>query len=86
MTHGSITSTGSSTSRLERLAKVLEDITRRGKVQRRAKGEVWMSIPVLPDIEIRARGLGDEDLLQLERIADLLRQLLLEEIDESRPK
>jgi hypothetical protein len=65
---------------------VLEDVTQRDKVQRRAKGEVWVSIPVLPDIEIRARGLGDEDLIQMERIADLLRQVLLEEIDDSRTK
>jgi DNA-binding transcriptional MerR regulator len=45
---------------------------------RRARGEVWISIPVTPDIEIRVRGTQTADELgRWERIADHLREILM---------
>ena len=48
------------------------------KPQRRSRGEVWVSIPITPDIEIRVRGPQTADQLsRWERIADYLRDLLM---------
>jgi DNA-binding transcriptional MerR regulator len=59
---------------LERLDRLTE-----GKhPSRRSRGEVWTSIPITPDVEIRVRGRQTADeLARWERIADHLRQILM---------
>jgi hypothetical protein len=46
-------------------------------VPRRSRNEWWATVPITPDIELRARGLDDQDIGELERIADLIRHLLM---------
>lgn len=56
------------------LGKLME--TRR--VRRQSKAESWHRIGITPDIELSVRGVEDtEELAQLERIADYLREILL---------
>ena len=56
----------------------LDQLTAGIKPQRRSRGEVWVSIPITPDIEIRVRGTQTaEQLSRWERIADYLRDLLI---------
>lgn len=56
----------------------LDQLTAGNKPQRRSRGEVWVSVPVTPDVEIRVRGTQtEEQLSRWERIADHLRQLLM---------
>jgi DNA-binding transcriptional MerR regulator len=72
--------------RLERVADTLEGLLRKRR-RRRARGETWVSIPILPDVELRARDQDEHSLSQLERIADVLRQMLLGDLDDTdRPK
>ena len=42
----------------------------------RATHDTWVSVSVTPDIEIRARNLGDSDRVNLERLADVIRTLM----------
>jgi hypothetical protein len=63
-------------ARLDRLAP-------RANPPRRARGEVWTSIPLTPDVEIRVRGtLAADQLARWERIADHLREILIGETPE----
>jgi hypothetical protein len=56
----------------------LDQLTAGSKPPRRSRGEVWISIPITPDIEIRVRGTQTaEQLSRWERIADYLRDLLM---------
>ena len=56
------------------LGKLLEWRT----VRRQAKGESWFRISVTPDIELSVRGVeSPEELAQLERMADYMREILL---------
>lgn len=56
----------------------LDRLTQGTQPPRRARGEVWTSIPVTPDIEIRVRGTQTaNELARWERIADHLRQILM---------
>jgi DNA-binding transcriptional MerR regulator len=56
----------------------LDRATPGSKPQRRSRGEVWVSVPVTPDVEIRVRGnQTGEQLSRWERIADYLRELLI---------
>lgn len=57
----------------------LGQLTRGGKPpQRRARGEVWTSVSVTPDIEIRIRGtLTVDQISRWERIADHFREILM---------
>jgi DNA-binding transcriptional MerR regulator len=71
----------------------LDQLTAGNKPQRRSRGEVWVSIPITPDIEIRVRGAQTAgQLSRWERIADYLRDLLMgrsinkEEEDENRSR
>ncbi len=58
----------------------LDQLTAGNKPQRRARGEVWVSVPITPDVEIRVRGTQTaEQLSSWERIADYLRDLLMGE-------
>ncbi|MBW2274394.1 MAG: MerR family transcriptional regulator [Deltaproteobacteria bacterium] len=71
-------------SSLDPLVDALRDSADGARAQRKARAEWWASIPVTPDIEIRARGLPDHDLQRLERAADYLRHILLNEDSASR--
>jgi len=64
------------TSKLERAATELDKTLAHRKPLRKARGEWWATIPITPDIELRARGLDGDDLAALERIADTLRNLI----------
>ena len=62
-------------SALAGLVRRLEDLVQED-VHRRATHDTWVSVQVTPDIEIRARNLGESDRINLERLADLVRTLL----------
>ncbi|MDP6128634.1 MAG: MerR family transcriptional regulator [Planctomycetota bacterium] len=64
------------TSRIERAAVELEKSLPHRNPGRKARSEHWATISVTPDIELRARGLDGDDLASLERIADILRNLI----------
>ena len=74
-----------STSALDRLVKALERGTGLDRPQRKARAEIWLSIPVTPDIEIRARGLDDHDRQRLELAADYLREAMMRDVKPSDP-
>ena len=58
----------------------LHRLSPRGSPARKARGEVWTTIPLTPDVEIRVRGaLTGDELARWERIADHLREFLLGE-------
>lgn len=63
-------------SRFSGVVRGLQRVTGRG-VPRRSRNEWWATVPITPDIEICARGLDDRDIGELERIADLIRYLLM---------
>jgi hypothetical protein len=63
-------------SALSELVRRLEACIVEGKVKRLATHETWVSVPVTPDIEIRARNMGNSDRANLERLADIIRTLL----------
>lgn len=67
----------SAPSRLDRLVDALRHGAGTEHVKPAARAEMWASIPITPDIELRARGLDDHDLQRLERAADLLRAVLM---------
>jgi len=67
-------------SRLAEVVRALERIAGRG-VPRRAKNDWWATVSITPDIEIRARGLDEQDIGELERLADLLRHLLMKGVE-----
>ncbi len=70
---------------VERLLIELERLARNTNVPRQAAGEPWFRIAITPDIELGIRGAhSEEDLAQLERIADHLRAFLLGGIDHER--
>jgi DNA-binding transcriptional MerR regulator len=47
-------------------------------VPRKAKGDVWLRIAVTPDFELAVRGdLSPDQIARLERVADLMRHILL---------
>ena len=79
-------SSSGSTSALDRLVQALERGTGLDRLQRKARAEVWLSIPVTPDIEIRARGLDDHDRQRLELAADYLREAMMRNVDSSDSK
>jgi DNA-binding transcriptional MerR regulator len=64
-------------SHLAELVKTLEDLIGKQRVYRKAKNEWWATVKITEDMEIRARGLEKTDLGQLERLADVLRHLLM---------
>jgi hypothetical protein len=65
------------------LLRRLDRLAEGSKPPRRARGEVWTSIPVTPDIEIRVRGTQTADALaRWERIADHLREILMGQAQE----
>lgn len=67
-------------TRLAGLVRSVEGLTG-PNVPRRSRHDYWVTVEITPDIEIRARGLNDEDLGELERLADLLRHLLLKGVE-----
>jgi len=64
-------------SRIAELVRTLEGLIDRQRVYRKAKNEWWATVKITEDMEIRARGLDQTDLGQLERLADILRHLLM---------
>ena len=64
------------TSRLGAVAHSLERLAG-GSVPRRSRNDWWATVSITPDIEIRARGLDEQDVGELERLADLIRHLLM---------
>jgi len=61
---------------VDRLAEALKQQAGSKTVRRQAKREIWYRIQVTPDIELSVRGINDEQLTRLERVADYLRELL----------
>ena len=69
---------GASPTPMDSVLVRLDQLTAGNKPQRRSRGEIWVSIPVTPDVEIRVRGTQTaEQLSRWERIADHLRELLM---------
>ena len=65
-------------SPIEALLAKLRDGAGLGNVPRRAQGQEWVRLEVTPDIEIHLRGqLYGEQLKEFERLADLMRHILL---------
>jgi DNA-binding transcriptional MerR regulator len=64
-------------SRFVELVRILEGLIDRQRVYRKAKNEWWATVKITEDMEIRVRGLDEKDIGQLERLADLLRHLLM---------
>jgi DNA-binding transcriptional MerR regulator len=69
--------TPSHESRFAELIRILEDLTDGRRVYRKSKNEWWATVKVTEDMEIRVRGLDEKDIGQLERLADLLRHVLM---------
>lgn len=67
----------SNESRFAELIRTLEDLTDGQRIYRKSKNEWWATVKVTEDMEIRVRGLDEKDIGQLERLADLLRHLLM---------
>ncbi len=59
------------------LIRTLEDLTDGQRIYRKSKNKWWATVKVTEDMEIRVRGLDEKDIGQLERLADLLRHLLM---------
>ena len=71
-------STAQSPTPMDSVLARLDQLIPGNKPPRRSRGEVWVSIPVTPDVEIRVRGTQTvEQLSRWERIADHLRELLM---------
>ena len=64
-------------SHLAELVGTLEDLISKQRVYRKSRNEWWATVKITEDMEIRARGLDKTDLGQLERLADVLRHLLM---------
>jgi hypothetical protein len=64
-------------SHLAELIGTLEDLLNKQRVYRKSRNEWWATVKITEDMEIRARGLDKTDLGQLERLADVLRHLLM---------
>ncbi len=79
--HRSAKESGASSSGespIETLLAKLRDQAGLGNVPRRAQGQEWVRLEVTPDIEIHLRGqLYGEQLKDFERLADLMRHILL---------
>ncbi len=79
--HRSAEESGASSSGespIEALLAKLRDQAGLGNVPRRAQGQEWVRLEVTPDIEIHLRGqLYGEQLKDFERLADLMRHILL---------
>ncbi len=71
------TKTQSNESRFAELIRTLEGLTDGQRIYRKSKNEYWATVKVTEDMEIRVRGLDEKDIGQLERLADLLRHLLM---------
>jgi len=69
--------TQSGESRFTELIRILEDLTDGQRVYRKSKNEWWATVKVTQDMEIRVRGLDEKDIGRLERLADLLRHVLM---------
>ena len=69
--------TKTETSRFSELIRLLEDRTRGQRIYRKSKNEWWATVKITEDMEIRVRGLDEKDIGQLERLADLLRHLIM---------
>ena len=69
--------TRSDESRFADLIRTLEGLTDGQRIYRKAKNEFWATVKVTEDMEIRVRGLDAKDIGQLERLADLLRHLVM---------
>ena len=77
---------GRISSGIDRLVRVLRQSAAQGTVSHKSRAEIWASIPVTPDIEIRVRGPDDHDIRRLERAADHLRHALMDDHGADRPR
>ena len=64
-------------SRLAATVQSIEKLTGGRRIPRKASNEWWATVKITPDIEIRARGMDEKDVGELERLADLMRHLLM---------
>ncbi|MBX3589949.1 MAG: MerR family transcriptional regulator [Burkholderiaceae bacterium] len=65
------------------LAAALDRLAADRRIARKARGELWSRIPILPDIDLSIRGgRSPEELAQFERLADLLREFLMGDSDD----
>ena len=64
---------------LHRTANALDKITTPGGSPRRSRPALWVTLPVTPDLELRARvdGALDSRIQEYQRIAEQIRELLL---------
>jgi DNA-binding transcriptional MerR regulator len=69
---------GPDESRFAELIRTLEQLVGDRRVYRKARNEWWATVKVTEDMEIRVRGLEEKDVGRLERLADLLRYLLMQ--------
>jgi DNA-binding transcriptional MerR regulator len=63
-------------SPIDRVIDGLQQVAGERSVRRQSKKETWHRIPITPDIELTVRGMNEEQLARLERVADYLRDLL----------
>jgi DNA-binding transcriptional MerR regulator len=63
---------------LERLLEALGQLVRTRPATSRARAEAWVRVRVSSDVELAVRGItSDEEISQLQQIADCLRRLLI---------
>ena len=67
----------SSDSALRRLLSRLDQVAPSTRIKRRARSEVWIKIPITPDMELHVRKeFGDYDQAALEILADYIREAM----------
>lgn len=68
-------------SPLRKLISRLNQLTPASRVQRRARSEEWMKIPITADIQLHVRSsFGNQDRAALELLADYIREAMIGEV------
>ncbi len=68
-------------SAVHRLISRLNQLAPASRIQRRARSEEWMKIPVTEDIQLHVRsGFGKQDRAALELLADYIREAMIGEV------
>ena len=66
---------------LRKLISRLKQLTPASRVQRRARAEEWMKIPITADIQLHVRSsFGNQDRAALELLADYIREAMTGEV------